>query len=159
MRDRNPHEKRQGHYQHFLSTPMRRRFKLTATLTTGGSATCRWLKWNGSAWVVMSSSGTVYDANSDFFGLTDDFGVAEWFPESQRWEVVFLPTYPRLGKTDAAHGKGASGTVSIWTGTLGGETDTGVNVTAYNRFAAVAITKWVMVAHNGVGWYLIAAEC
>lgn len=64
-----------------------------------------------------------------------------------------------IGKTDAAHAKGASGTVSIWNGTPGSETDTGDNVDAYNRFANVAISKWVALANNGFGFYLIAAEC
>lgn len=64
-----------------------------------------------------------------------------------------------LGKTDASHAKGASGTVSVWAGTPGSESDTGVNVTAYNRFSAVATTKWVWLNHNGDGFYLVAAEC
>lgn len=66
---------------------------------------------------------------------------------------------PYLGVTDAAIAKGASGTISIYTGTPGSESDSGVNVTAYNRFGAVAITKYVWVDHNGFGWYLTAAEC
>lgn len=64
-----------------------------------------------------------------------------------------------LGKTDASHAKGASGTVSVWIGTAGSETDSTINITAYNRFAAVASGKWVWVSHNGYSWYLIAAEC
>jgi hypothetical protein len=64
-----------------------------------------------------------------------------------------------LGKTDAAINKGASGTVSIWTGDEGSESDTGVNVTAYNRFANVAITKWVIVRSILGRLYLEAAEC
>ena len=64
-----------------------------------------------------------------------------------------------IGKTDASHAKGASGTVSIWTGDPGSEVDSTRNVTAYNRFADVASGKWVAVANNGFGWYLIAAEC
>ena len=72
-------------------------------------------------------------------------------------------TYPpmrfSLGKTDAAHNKSASGTVSLWGGALGSETDTGINVTAYNKFANVLTGRFVMVVHTGHGWYLIAAEC
>ena len=66
-----------------------------------------------------------------------------------------------LGKTDASHAKGASGTISIWAGTTkGSETDTGENLTGvYNRFADIAITKWVHVEWINGGWELSAGEC
>jgi hypothetical protein len=64
-----------------------------------------------------------------------------------------------LGKTDASHAKGASGTISIWSGAIGSEVDTGVNVTAYNRFANVTSGKWVMVLSIQGRLYLVAAEC
>ena len=65
----------------------------------------------------------------------------------------------KVGKTDAAHNKGASGTISIWSGTLGSETDSGVNETAWNKFGNVASGKWVAIANNGNGYYIISAEC
>ena len=64
-----------------------------------------------------------------------------------------------LVKTDAAHAKSASGTCSIYTGTPGSESDTGENITAYNKFADLASGKWAWAANNGSGWYLIAGEC
>ena len=65
-----------------------------------------------------------------------------------------------LGKTDAAHAKAASGTVSIWAGTAGSESDTTINVTGvWNSFAAVAITKWVEVEWINGQPFLVAAEC
>lgn len=64
-----------------------------------------------------------------------------------------------LGKTDAAHAKAASGTVSVYIGTAGSESDSTINVTAYNKFAAVATTKWVWVEWSNNSWYLTAAEC
>ncbi len=66
-----------------------------------------------------------------------------------------------VGKTDAAIDKGNSGTVSIWAGTTkGSESDTGDNITGvYNRFADIAITKWVHVEWVNGGWELSAAEC
>lgn len=65
-----------------------------------------------------------------------------------------------LGKTDATHNKGASGVVSIYSGdTKGSETDTGRNVTAWNRFANVGSGKWVIVACVDGGYELVAAEC
>ncbi len=64
-----------------------------------------------------------------------------------------------LGKTDASHAKSASGTISIYSGVEGSESDTGVNVTAYNKFAAVASGKWVLVVSIFGRLYLAAAEC
>ena len=64
-----------------------------------------------------------------------------------------------LGKTDSTHNKSASGTVSIYIGTLGSETDSTMNVTAYNAFANVGSGKWVWIEWQNNGWYLTAAEC
>lgn len=62
-----------------------------------------------------------------------------------------------VGKTDAAISQGASGTVSIWTGFNG--TDTGVNVTAFNSFGNIAITKWVHVHWTNGTLGITAAQC
>lgn len=64
-----------------------------------------------------------------------------------------------FGKTDAAVNKGSSGIVSIWTGQFPGETDTGQDVGAVNRFANVGAGKWVACAWSNSNWHLIAAEC
>jgi hypothetical protein len=95
---------------------------------------------HGSARITWKSTGT---GSTDKWGLIQ---VGDWEPAM-------------LGKTDAAIAKGASGVVSVWDGVEGSESDTGVNVTAYNRFANVAISKWVMVASKRGRLYLIAAEC
>lgn len=66
-----------------------------------------------------------------------------------------------LGKTDAAHAKGATGTISIYTGTTkGSETDSGRDITGvYNRFADLETGKWVLLHWVAGGWELIAGEC
>lgn len=67
-----------------------------------------------------------------------------------------------LGKADAAINKGSSGTVSIWTGASGSESDTGINVSnVKNRFSDVASGKWVALTWTGLyGFpYLMAKEC
>lgn len=80
---------------------------------------------------------------------------------TDKWGLIHVGSWvgAMLGKTDAAIAKGASGTVSIWSGAEGSEADTGVNVTAYNRFANVAIAKWVLVVSIQGRLYLAAAEC
>jgi hypothetical protein len=76
--------------------------------------------------------------------------------------AVVSPMLSFVGKTDSSHSKGSTGTISIYSGALGSESDTGVNMTGvYNRFANVASAKWVRCHWNqdGQQWELVAAEC
>ena len=65
-----------------------------------------------------------------------------------------------LCKTTAAWAKGSTATLQIWTGEPGSETNTGVTLSAYNRYAAIATGKFctVMLHRHGY-YYVIAAEC
>lgn len=78
-----------------------------------------------------------------------------------KWGLIHIGSWvgAMLGKTDSSHAKGASGTISVYSGAEGSEVDTGVNVTAYNRFAAVSSGKWVIVLSILGRLYLVAAEC
>jgi hypothetical protein len=65
-----------------------------------------------------------------------------------------------LGKPDSAIAKNASGTVSVYGGTPGSETDTTYNITAWNKFVpSIASGKWVAMMPINLAWYIIAAEC
>lgn len=101
---------------------------------------------------------TVTNRDPNFSASEDDYLQVvringEWRPSATAGKQLLK------GKTDAAHNKGASGTVSIWSGTKGSETDTTENVTAWNTFANIGSGKWVVVAWVDGGWELIAAEC
>jgi hypothetical protein len=64
------------------------------------------------------------------------------------------------GKTDSSHAKGATGTVSVWSGVGSGKSDSGADISdVYNPFAAVGSGKFVDVAWVDGGPELIAAEC
>jgi hypothetical protein len=65
-----------------------------------------------------------------------------------------------LCKTTAAWAKGSSATLQIWAGAPGSETNTGVTLTAFNRYAAIATAKFctVMLHRHGY-YYVVAAEC
>jgi len=65
-----------------------------------------------------------------------------------------------LCKTTSAWSKGSSATLQIWAGAPGSEADTGVTLTAYNRYAAIATGKFctVMLHRHGY-YYVVAAEC
>lgn len=65
-----------------------------------------------------------------------------------------------LCKTTSAWSKGSSATLQIWAGAPGSETNTGVTLSAYNRYAAIATGKFctVMLHRHGY-YYVVAAEC
>ena len=68
--------------------------------------------------------------------------------------------YALIGKTDAAHNQGADGTISIWSGSTSATlSDTGDNITAYNRFGNIASGKWVKVFTYPWGFEVEAAQC
>lgn len=98
-----------------------------------------------------------------FFGAAQILGrePITTYPASV-WGIVRLGepiTPPVEGKTDASHGKGANGVVSIWVNSGGGDVDTGENITAFNRYATLASGKWVAAQWCNNVWRLIAAEC
>lgn len=65
-----------------------------------------------------------------------------------------------LCKTTASWPKNTSATLQIWAGAPGSETNTGVTLSAYNRYAAIATAKFctVMLHRHGY-YYVVAAEC
>lgn len=65
-----------------------------------------------------------------------------------------------LGKTDASHAKGVTGTVSVWAGlNLASLADTGTNITAVNLLGSIASGKYVVCVGTALGYLIIAAEC
>src|SRR5262249_34929198 len=76
---------------------------------------------------------------------------------------VPLPMLTCRGKTTAAAiNKGASGTINIYTGALGSESDSGQTMpNVYNRYANAAQGRWVTCGWNfdNQGWELIDLEC
>lgn len=101
------------------------------------------------------------------YGLTaTDVRTLRWLVQRVRTMGLFdggdgrPQIRPVLVKTDAAHAKGATGTVSIYSGTKGSETDTGENIEGvYNRFADLATGKWALAFPVDSGWELWAGEC
>jgi hypothetical protein len=80
--------------------------------------------------------------------------------EQLLWVSFEKSPHSWLGKSDSSLAKGASGTVSVWAGAVGSESDTTFNITSvYNRFANVATTKWVTVTRLHRKPYLTSAEC
>lgn len=125
-----------------------------------GAMTCDWPTWvaySGTAPLkhhlcgVDQSTYTLTNSKAGFVALDDG--------ASSRVLVVPCPTQLR-GKTTAAHAKTASGTIDIWTGSSGGAiTSPLVTVTAWNDFAALEASKYVLVVWEGTEWMLGAGEC
>lgn len=130
--------------------------KMTAAATPGSSTS----NWQVYAGTIGSETATSFTAPTAYTraGIPDLSWVLAFF-QAGGLHLVNISNTQLLGKSDSAITKASSGTVSIWTGTPGSESDSTVNVTAYNRFADVESGKWVWVSHNGYGWYLTAAEC
>lgn len=83
---------------------------------------------------------------------------------SDKWGLIHVGGWENmlLGKVTAADiNQDASGLVDIWDGVEGSEADTGVQVTAYNRFNDIVAgsTSWVWVASKRGRLYIIAARC
>lgn len=106
----------------------------------GGPKPGSWLLWKDQP--ATTCVDGPYDADNDV--LLGSFGL-----------ITEL-----LGKADSAINKAASGTVSIWAGTPGSESDTTVNITSvYNRFDNVSSGKWVGVSFKNGQPYLTEKEC
>lgn len=103
-----------------------------------------WVKYSTSATPAVGETWGPKNDTWDIYQHVGGFEIVSSETESGRVLVVQKPMLWFLGKTDASHSKGATGTVSIYTGSLGSETDTTVNKTGvYNRFADLASGKWV----------------
>lgn len=111
----------------------------------------------------MAEQGFGFDADSVKRIQKSVRRVERTYPNAKEKRGRRVPGPARrilLGKTDAAISKSNSGTISIYAGaTKGSESDTGDNRSAYNRFADIAISKWVLIAWVGSGWEIIQAEC
>jgi hypothetical protein len=82
-------------------------------------------------------------------------------PQTSRANSIAMQfDYALIGKTDAALAKGTSGTISVYSGASSSSlTDTGDNITAYNRFGAIAANRFVFVWTLPWGFEVTAAEC
>jgi hypothetical protein len=131
----------------------------------------------GVCYVPTSPVWAKYDtgdtpAVGEAWGPTDDswelsqhvggFEILSAEPDDGKVLVIQRPLLWFIGKTDASHNQGASGTISIWSGaTVSSLSDTTVNKTSvYNRFADMETTKWVKCSwHKNDEWELVAGEC
>lgn len=107
-----------------------------------------------------------WGADNGTFKLKKNFGGGNWAvigadTENEIALVMVTGKVIFTGKNDAEIAAGAtSGTVSIYAGTLGSETDTGDNVTiGINRGEIIAISKWVTVERHNSGWEVYPKEC
>jgi hypothetical protein len=82
-------------------------------------------------------------------------------PQASRANSIALQfDYGIFGYTDASIGRGASGTISVYTKPrhMGG-TDTGENITGINVFGSIAADRAVYAVTTDFGFLIIAAQC
>ncbi len=136
--------------------------KLSAALAAGGSAACAVWKVAGGSPADSTYSVTVYDWLLPPGGqLASGTPVMLLFHlQSKRFYVAASNSIGLvIGKSSGPIDKGASGTVAVYNGAAGSETDSGSTIAAYNPFADVADGKWVAAGEINGQWYLLAAEC
>lgn len=143
-----------------------KRFKLTEDLHPGVDYAEAVMRAFDPSNDVIDDLGTdrkhkIFDPWGRMVVLEGTYLIARRADDAARWEVLEVEGgHFHLGKTDSSHGKGTSGTVSVYeTATPGSETDTTINVTAFNKFADVGSGKWVWIMQRGEHWYITAAEC
>lgn len=92
---------------------------------------------------------------------TGGFVVAGLIDEDAgRMMVSQNPMLSFFGKWDSDVSKGGSGTVSVWAGTIGSESDTSENVSSvYNRVKDVVSGDATYVSWVDDGWQASPAEC
>lgn len=131
------------------------RAKADAAINANSSGTCS--VYIGAAGSETDSTVNVTAYTKELPQLSTDELIEIRFVNGQAYIVTKAQGF--LGKTDSSHAVDASGTVSLWYGTPGSESDTTFNVTAYNRFASLNSGAWCWVENNGNGWYLTAGRC
>src|SRR5262249_48977009 len=115
--------------------------------------------------VELADDGTWSDTDDDEVEDDDDAAAVErqgfkfcpvdtrvWLMPSETSELYVFdsPILSAIGKSNASISKGASGSVSVYKGSAGSETDTGQDVTAWNKAVAIANNK-VCVLTWGTG--------
>jgi hypothetical protein len=115
--------------------------------------------YHGSTVGSESSTGRTVTAYARYGSIAPGYDCEVYLLDGHL--TVYQPEHRWYGQTDAAHNKGASGTVSIYSGaTAGSETDTTNNLTGvFNYFGNVATTKKVHVRIIESGPGIIDAEC
>lgn len=100
-------------------------------------------------WKLVAAGGSHYYQKFAIGGMPGNVAIA-----------VLAPNHAYKCKTDASHAKSATGTLSIWTGTKGSESDSTVNLTGiYNSFATLSSGKWCIADWTNGALELVAGEC
>lgn len=129
---------------------------------------------NGEASWLFDGGFVAYDTGSPAIGESWGPKPSQWTLTKWRYGFTVTGTTQTIngvacvaaiqqpvnifkGKTDAAHNKGSTGTISVYDGN---GTDTTINVSSVgNDYANIATTKAVACSWIGGIWQLTSAEC
>ncbi len=108
--------------------------------------------------------GEIWGPRSGTWLLKKDTGgfLVIGAPDATNNTVLVLPV-PMLqvyGKADADISKGSAGSFTIWAGTPGSETTTGITMAGiYNRWGDISSGSWVRADFDGKQFQYAMAEC
>lgn len=132
--------------------------KSTSSGQTETTATLSVWRGSGASWQDTGTNITVTNRSDTYSAKSGEY-LQVYETESGEFRPLLFPSVLRLAKTDATLNKGATGTVSIYTGTALSESDTGVNATGVNKFANLGSGKWIVIARIDGDEYAVAGEC
>jgi hypothetical protein len=140
-------------------------FKLYEDLEEFGDALAYPTRWNEQdhKWEssdVDAERRAVRATVEGYAAAANDIAPFWWNSWGRTWELLTVPGFLFIGKADAEIASGATGTVSVWTGTAGSETDSDENRDGYNRTGlAIGSGDWCLGMRINNQWYLEPWEC
>jgi len=101
-----------GRWEVCLPRPLVR-FELDEEITPGGSAFATEVIWNGSDYVAEGQPMVVFDAIGMFHSDSPCRGIAGWWCDSERWEIIQLdPSCVSSSSSSVCHSSSSSSSYS-----------------------------------------------
>jgi len=148
--------------------PIIGRFKLTATLSPGGTATARLVSFGntpGDYFAQPDETYTLSDPHYRFFGMVDEYCWAQWESDSESWEMLSMEgCLVRHAKVYTAVTALGTGTVKLWRWNPdagpAAEVDTGITITVRdfrNKSWAVNERIFIYYEPKSRSWYVLGS--
>lgn len=141
-----------------------RRYELQAALSPGGSASAKFVQWDGSAYSDTTDAFTLYSGPNNVAGQSGARGYCAYFADRQRWEALDVGAPLKIGVLQSQLDYGSSASVKFYAGAPGSEAADGTGThTCYpwmlKAGTSIAANSQVVLALINGYWYVIQAAC